>query len=171
MEKVISKNWLCRNSNVPHIFQPPNMVQKAGILPWIFLWAELSTRDIRTKKLKLVTSQPTVKRFLRRHNCFRFRDTEGQSRSISTFSTYAAPPSGTISKCGQVRRPYIEPLYQPTKFEKNRTRGSAISPIGRQPKWAKKTAKMRKTKTGKKNDFSEITYVITTVITPVISSH
>ena len=53
--------------------------------------------------------------------------------SIFTFQTAAAPPSGTISKCGQVRRPYLEPLQQPTKFEKNRTRGSAISPIVRQP--------------------------------------
>ena len=86
--------------------------------------AAAASRGIRTKKLKLVTSQPTVKRFFASHNYFRFRDTDGQSRSISTFSTYAAPPSGTISKCGQVRRPYIEPLYQPTKFEKNRTRGS-----------------------------------------------
>ena len=93
-----------------------------------FLWAELSTRDVRTEKIKLVTSQPTWGRFVLSPNYFRLRDTEGQSRSICNFSTPSAPPSGPISKPRQVRRPYLEAYYQPTKFEKNLTRGSPISP-------------------------------------------
>jgi len=57
----------------------------------IFLWAALSSLDIRTRKLKLVISGPNEADFLRPPNCFRFRDMRGQSRSIFERSTTPAP--------------------------------------------------------------------------------
>ena len=59
MEKYLQKIGYMGRAQAEDDFKPPKMLKKAGILPLIFLWAEFSTRDAGTEKLKLVASQPT----------------------------------------------------------------------------------------------------------------
>ena len=58
-KKYFKKIGELATSKVARTFEPPKITKKNGYFTLNLLWAELSTRDVRTKIRKLVTSQPT----------------------------------------------------------------------------------------------------------------